>query len=720
MKRRAAECGKLRRPPKRNKITDGIYGSSILYLRFLVLWAMVLAADFLLEFRFEFLWPFWLLIRSVYDSFKYQGLAFSVFFICIALTSDMICYFFIPVNWLFFAASTYVWVQYVWHTDKGVCVPTVILWLMFLYVEVAIRLKDLRLMPFHLDLCRPFAAHCIGYPVVTLGFGFKSYVGYRMRQRKQRDVAKENEFYLQLLQQALPVEQQPANLPPQIPPSHVQIQTQVSTTVVEQNSKSQPQRQSVQYNPSPEKGRGVLNNVETNLQNGAHNNIQITSHIQNSNKTNQRKSVDKVEKQEDQHNKHNTEKLSQTEKNDKKYSNNGSSVSSNDLQYIEKISPVNDFDSEVDKDKTVKGSGHNSVKTVSNVTSNGKWSAKDNKDTSNSSNVREKKGRQAKLAPETNNEQQKLQDEYCQRITANRKLEAEVKRLKSDVQANRSIEQDLKCQINSLMSSERQAKSDIQQLQHDNELLQNKIHGLNNSRQMDKQTISTLERKLVEERRQRQAVETNLNTERRNRRIAEEQLSAVPPPPPPRQECTDSCKTRRTQMEQELKKLRRELSDLGERCKSYENKEAYCMEHHSNHASIMATINNLRKSYDELQQALSAETRIKLDLFSALGEAKRELEIKEKTMQRQEKDLEQLKAVIAQDLAVMPQKFGPTPPTCSTSKLRGLNNDVNVVNMQIRANESPCPGCTVSNLDPNATAYTPKTSSSSLVASTAT
>jgi hypothetical protein len=45
---------------------------------------------------------------------------------------------------------------------------------------------------------------------VTLGFGFKSYVGYRMRQRKQRVVAKENEFYLQLLQQALP----PERLPP--------------------------------------------------------------------------------------------------------------------------------------------------------------------------------------------------------------------------------------------------------------------------------------------------------------------------------------------------------------------------------------------------------------------------------------------------------------------------------------------------------------------------
>ncbi|XP_037945560.1 macoilin-2-like isoform X2 [Teleopsis dalmanni] len=177
-------------------------------MKFLVLWAIVITADFMFMFRFEFLWPFWLLVRSVHDSFKYKGLAFSVLFVCIAITSDLVCLFFIPVHWLLFAASTYVWVQYVWHTDKGICLPTIILWMLFVYLEAGIRWKDSRHMP-HLDLCRPFAAHCIGYPVVTLGFGFKSYVGYRMRQRKQREVAKENEFYMQLLQQALPQEETP-------------------------------------------------------------------------------------------------------------------------------------------------------------------------------------------------------------------------------------------------------------------------------------------------------------------------------------------------------------------------------------------------------------------------------------------------------------------------------------------------------------------------------
>lgn len=100
-------------------------------------------------------------------------------FVCIAITSDLVCLFFIPVNWLLFAASTYVWVQYVWHTgnfckivflvklltnlnilssDKGICLPTIILWMLFVYLEAGIRWKDSRHMP-HLDLCRPFAAH---------------------------------------------------------------------------------------------------------------------------------------------------------------------------------------------------------------------------------------------------------------------------------------------------------------------------------------------------------------------------------------------------------------------------------------------------------------------------------------------------------------------------------------------------------------------------------
>lgn len=71
----------------------------------------------------------------------------------------------------------------------------------------------------------------------------------------------------------------------------------------------------------------------------------------------------------------------------------------------------------------------------------------------------------------------------------------------------------------------------------------------------------------------------------------------------------------------------------------------------------------------------------------------------------QEKEIEELKSKIAQVLAVMPtDTFCPGPTNSSgMSKLR------------LPEIPSPCPGCTVSNLDPNATVYTPK---GSLVAST--
>lgn len=161
MRRRNVDfSGKLRRPVRKSKlITEGLYGNSYVYAKFIIIWCLVLFADFLLEFRFEYLWPFWLLIRSVYNSFKYQGLAFSIFFIFIALTSDMICFLFIPVHWLFFAASTYVWVKYIWQTERGICLPTISLWLFLVYIEASVRLKELKNLPFHLNLCRPFAAH---------------------------------------------------------------------------------------------------------------------------------------------------------------------------------------------------------------------------------------------------------------------------------------------------------------------------------------------------------------------------------------------------------------------------------------------------------------------------------------------------------------------------------------------------------------------------------
>lgn len=57
---------------------------------------------------------------------------------------------------------------------------------------------------------------------------------------------------------------------------------------------------------------------------------------------------------------------------------------------------------------------------------------------------------------------------YCYR------LEADIKKLKADLQSSRNTEQELRVQINSLTAGEKSTRSELYQLQQDNENLQNK------------------------------------------------------------------------------------------------------------------------------------------------------------------------------------------------------------------------------------------------------
>ncbi|KAI5636576.1 macoilin family domain-containing protein [Phthorimaea operculella] len=90
----------------------------------------------------------------------------------------------------------------------------------------------------------------------------------------------------------------------------------------------------------------------------------------------------------------------------------------------------------------------------------------------------------------------------------------------------------------------------------------------------------------------------------------------------------------------------------------------------------------LQERAAHLERSLSSETRVKLDLLSALGDAKRQLTIQEGLISRQEKEIEELKA---QMLAVMPTEY-----------VTAVNKSVSGLRLQ----SSP--------LDPNASVYTPK------------
>lgn len=704
MKRRNVLDGKSRRPVKRpttsSKIGENFYGSSsLVYLKLLVLWGVVIVADYFLEFRFEYLWPFWLFLRSVYDSFKYQGLAFSVFFICIAVTSDMICFLFIPVHWLFFAASTYVWVQYVWHTEKGFCVPTVFLWLLFVYIEASIRLKefkahlDLKHLPFHLDLCRPFAAHCIGYPVVTLGFGFKSYVGFRMRLRRQKEVQKENEYYYEFLREALPpgpVRDEAFNINPQPSPkpcSEDRISADGGViagppTPCPGGSGGLAGSSTLSSSAlSIDSGGGSTSTISasglpssttliTNGDGGAHpvgggagsHHGVGTSGLNGSLMS----SIAGLANGKHHHN-GDLNHLAATKLASLGASatlSNGGSLNNNaggELDYMEKMrgdDPAHGTDNHGSSSNV--GPDQSSDKQLASATASKRSSKSNHVNNAGGGTPRDasRKGRSSAasggsglfggLSPS--------KDELiC-------KMESDIKKLKVDLQLSRNKENDLRDQIVSFMTGERTLKSEISNLQVEKSLLESRVKGLMSTRADEKATLSSLERKLAEERRQKTDFQIKLETERK---VKKEAASA--------EKTAQQNQTRSevAKLEAEMNTLRSELDRARDRCETAE-REAYQLrsykEVHGDPEVLVNALKGVQEKNRQLEIKLSEETKVKLDLFSALGEAKREIGIRESQLGKKDHEVSHMSAKIAELLACMPSQHGPSAvPRVTTS-----------------------------------------------------
>jgi len=130
-----------------------------------------------------------------------------------------------------------------------------------------------------------------------------------------------------------------------------------------------------------------------------------------------------------------------------------------------------------------------------------------------------------------------------------------MKKLKADLQASRQCESELKGQINLLLSGERNLKAELLESQQDNENLQTKLHNLVTARQQDKQTIAQLEKKLTEEKKSRINIETQLATERKAKKAEEAVVMATAA----RSECSDSCKNKKRELENDIKQIKREL-----------------------------------------------------------------------------------------------------------------------------------------------------------------
>lgn len=153
------------------------YTNGFAYVKFIIIWLFCIMMDIIIGFRFELLYPIWLIIRYIYDSCKFKGIlnsfhspvsflwfisiwlfhesnilceiydkwwinkkvifeiwnlqAFVIFFVFATAVADFICYILIPVQLILFIASSYVWLYLIYQIG-------------IFFRNLVIRLKNLK------------------------------------------------------------------------------------------------------------------------------------------------------------------------------------------------------------------------------------------------------------------------------------------------------------------------------------------------------------------------------------------------------------------------------------------------------------------------------------------------------------------------------------------------------------------------------------------------
>ncbi|KAK0142172.1 Macoilin [Merluccius polli] len=600
----------------------------------MMVWTVVLLADFALEFRLEYLWPCWMFFGSVYTTFHCYGLVrptymletffnvICVVFVCAAFTLDIFCLIFVPLHWLFFVASTYVLFNYIWHTEKGICISTVSLWILLVYTEASLRLKDLKISS--ANLSHLFAAHCIGYPVVYLGFDATCYFTNIFKLRAQKAVQSDNHFHMHLLQHSLPqgLQLYPKTMPDgagnskwKTKPELSQYQCQSGAAVGQEDS------------PSSEDCL-QLHGEETRVPDKEPGDKEV-------------KPVDPP----------NRRTLSSSSK-----ATNGGGETRDPLRGQGSGEPAANPEHLPQEEQGGRAAQVPPVKSTSPKATRSRSNTNNPSPPPPSTSKTDKKQRtnsKTSAGHGTDAADKAAQNHNAEQIN---KLEQEFRKLKGELQASRQTEQELKSHICNLTNSERSLRPEVSLLRQSNVLLQSKILCLTRTKHKDKQTSAALEKKIRAEREARVAIEKQM-VELQVQKMEEAANSAWTLANRQEHSETQMLRKRVKELETEYKQLQLEYQVKEGRVVDLESdveglQKYRCVERDT--AAMLSTLSALQDKAQHLEYNLSAETRIKLDLFSALGDARRQLEIAQGKVLRQDREIGAMKQKIAEVMAVSP------------------------------------------------------------------
>uniref|UniRef100_H3CEX8 Si:dkey-12h9.6 n=1 Tax=Tetraodon nigroviridis TaxID=99883 RepID=H3CEX8_TETNG len=607
MKKRHVDANKLRKM-KKWKMTERLSESAYTVLKFMMMWTLVLLADFILEFRLEYLWPCWLFFGSVYTTFHCHGLVICVVFVCAAFTLDIFCLIFVPLHWLFFVASTYVLFNYIWHSEKGVCISTVSLWILLVYTEASLRLKDLKTS--YANLSHLFAAHCIGYPVVYLGFYATCYFTNLFKLRIQKAVQSDNDFHMHLLQRSLP--------------SGLQVYSK----------------------PGSDAGTGSKWKIKSDLgeyqcQNGA-----AGAHEEDG------QTVDCLQ----------IRCLDRTP--DKRAKRAAVFIQTGGVlpcgagraEAPTENLPQDELGSKATR--AAKSSSPKARRAGTNTPSPPAGGTEKKQRSSCKTAAPHSEAPERTAAPAQSHHSEQL------------KLEQELRRLKSELQTSRQSEQELRSHICNLTNSERSLRPEVALLRQSNVLLQSKIVCLTKTKQKDKQSSAMLEKKTRAETEARLSVEKQLaDLQAQKLEEAANTARSLTSRWTFSSRCFSpaSLPKRVKELETEYKQLQLECQVTESRVLELESEVEALGKYRRVEKEtdmLLSTLSAMQEKAQHLECNLSAETRIKLDLFSVLGDTRRQLEIAQDKVIKQDREIREMKQKIAEVMAVSPgvSYAAPRPP----------------------------------------------------------
>ncbi|XP_054618164.1 macoilin-1 isoform X1 [Dunckerocampus dactyliophorus] len=604
MKKRYVDASRLRKM-KKLKISERLSESAYTFLKFMAMWMLVLLADFILEFRLEYLWPCWLFFGSVYTTFHCHGLVICAVFVCAAFTLDIFCLIFVPLHWLFFVASTYVVFNYIWHTEKGICISTVSLWILLVYTEASLRLKDLKTS--HANLSHLFAAHCIGYPVVYMGFDATCYFTNIFKLRIQKAVQSDNDFHMQLLQHSLP---------PGLP-----LYPKMATDNGHSKWKSKSESSQYQFHNGAVLAHDDSHTVDC---------LQIPS---------EEKLTEKA-----------TQEVRSADLNRKPLLSKNCSGESRELVHSGSPGPESSTTTEKLPQEE---QGNKATRAVKNSSPKARRTSTATPSPPAGRTEKKQRPNWKTVSPNRDGADKNATAAHNQHAEQLSRLEQEVRKLRGELQVSRHSEQELRSHVCNLTNSERSLRPEVSLLRQSNMLLQSKILCLTKTKQRDKQTSAMLEKKT------RAETEARLSAERQLAELQAHKADDAARSLTSRQDNTESQMLRKRvkDLETEYKQLQLECQVKESRVVDLESDvEALgkyrCVEKDAD--VLLSTLSVLQEKAQHLEYNLSAETRIKLDLFSALGDARRQLEIAQGKLMKQEREISDMKQKIAEVMAVSP------------------------------------------------------------------